>query len=503
MNMDTSASTAPPRGTGAPPPPLQHTRLEEMELRLECLRFLAIFAGAWFILLGPFLLIAVAFKAFYFQTLSLSDARAEMPLIPVFVAVMFVWVWSASTARAGAALAVAILIAVFLAVAMGGLIIERIESGRLQAEWFLPLAFAGVVYVSYEVVRIGWIARRGPSWQQAIIAALPKERARIGALCLQLFAVPPVLAWLPTLGRKAGGFLLFALAMTVFSLAVFILMLWGAVLPFTTVRFLSEAQHCIALRGPAGGCDDPWVPILGVWVALTAFVAIGFCAVGGLRYLARRFLRVSLEGLLSKDGRPPILFLRSFRDDQVRLARPRRRLFLRIVAFGEPRPTLDHVLLEEATPYGPVIAIGAPGSRRPFGAARAYVTDDQWRDVVWELAHKSGAVVSALDETEGVSWEAHALFTGELEVKTLFLLPPRLTAPQEVQRLMSRVFGTTPAMQQEAEAISAFVAGRGRACIGWYRRDDGLLHVLTTARPSHLSYVIAVRMFLHARGHAA
>jgi hypothetical protein len=164
------------------------------------------------------------------------------------------------------------------------------------------------------------------------------------------------------------------------------------------VSNFSVSVDCFIEIGNEGSC---WVSVAKQTAVIVVFgvVLIGgpLAFVAGWRFIARRFSRLSLERLISNDKRPLILFLRSFHDDQVRLSKPRQLFFRRVVSVGEPRPTLDHILLEEGTPYGPVVAIGAPGSTPPFGAARKYVTDQEWRDTVAELCHQAGAVVATID----------------------------------------------------------------------------------------------------------
>jgi hypothetical protein len=500
MTIDSPAANARPGDASTPPLTLAHMPIEDMEVRLEAVRFLAIFTAAWLI----FVFVAAGMATFAALT---NPARplallfsAYLSPIAIVATVLFACLWVLSTARTGAAFAAAIFLAGFVVVKNLWVISNDIAHGRLRTGWSLPMALVGCLYIAYQVVRVGWIAWQTPASEQAAIAAVPKERASMAAIWLQVLGVPPIWFWLGSRRQKAGALLLFGLSMVVFSLVVFLVMGELTSFPLTAEVSTTEPQQCLQYSG-ANECDPyyRWGLVMATILFLAGSFAAGFCVVGGLRYAARRFTRLSLERLLSKDQRPAILFLRSFRDDQVKLSRPRRRLFFRIVAFGEPRPTLDHILLEEATPCGPVVAIGAPGSRPPFGAARKYVTKDQWQEVVRELARKAGAIVVALDETEGVCWEVKTLFAAEHFGKTLFLLPPRLTAPAEVQRVLSLVFAATPAMKIVADTISGYAR---RACIGWYVGGDGVLYLMTTTRPSHLSYVLGVRIFLQARAHA-
>jgi hypothetical protein len=233
-------------------------------------------------------------------------------------------------------------------------------------------------------------------------------------------------------------------------------------------------------------------PILGA-----AMVGIAFQIAAILRFAGRRLIRLSLEQLLSKDTRPTILFLRSFRNDQVKLRKPRRPLLEHVIAFGAPQSTLDHILLEEGTPLGPVVALGAPGSKPPFGAARKYVSHSEWRDTVTEFVARAGRVVIALDETAGVRWELEHLAIGGHLIKMLFLLPPRLAEPREARQFLSAMSEGLPQTQPWLD-LGEIIARERQCCIGWFMHSNRRIAVLTSPSPSYLSYLLAVRIFLHA-----
>jgi hypothetical protein len=207
--------------------------------------------------------------------------------------------------------------------------------------------------------------------------------------------------------------------------------------------------------------------------------------------------RLSLERLVGADTRSPILFLRSFRDDQVKLTKPRREPLRRLISIGEPRPTLDHVLLEDGTPHGPVVAIGAPGSTPPFGAARKYVTDEEWRDVVLQYCRDASAIVITLDETEGVHWELRQVITEDCLIKTLFLVPPRFAAPRQIWRVLPAAFAALPHSADWIERLHEAATLARRECIGWFWRDDRQIDVLTVRAHSEVAYRLAVRLFLN------
>src|SRR6266446_6529909 len=82
------------------------------------------------------------------------------------------------------------------------------------------------------------------------------------------------------------------------------------------------------------------------------------------------------------------LFLRAFRDDQVRIRRASRNLFSSVFDLGRMPATLDELMLERLDGRGDLIAIGNPQDRKgaarqsPWGAQRLYVDDAHWQETV-------------------------------------------------------------------------------------------------------------------------
>ena len=88
---------------------------------------------------------------------------------------------------------------------------------------------------------------------------------------------------------------------------------------------------------------------IGLDIVLIGFGIVAFpsFALLGNKFLhmARRKIRLSIDELVATDPRYPILFLRSFREDQVVLPSPRHTLIGRILALGFREQTLDELLL--------------------------------------------------------------------------------------------------------------------------------------------------------------
>ena len=108
----------------------------------------------------------------------------------------------------------------------------------------------------------------------------------------------------------------------------------------------------------------------------------------------------------AKDPRPPVVYFRSFDvDSQMVIAQGRGASWARFFYYTvsvSPEQEMGFILGQ----VGPVVAIGKPGERLPeLGAARIYVPDDQWREVVTTWMSEAALVVFRAGETEGLWWE--------------------------------------------------------------------------------------------------
>jgi hypothetical protein len=114
---------------------------------------------------------------------------------------------------------------------------------------------------------------------------------------------------------------------------------------------------------------------------------------------ARKYFLKSADELLSMEKRPPVIYLRSFKDDK-KAAAPAA-LTNWLVLYTEEEQ-LVHVLND----FGPCVAIGQPGEQLPdLGAPRMYLADDEWQDKVKEFLVKSKLVVLRAGTTPNFFWE--------------------------------------------------------------------------------------------------
>jgi TM2 domain-containing membrane protein YozV len=121
---------------------------------------------------------------------------------------------------------------------------------------------------------------------------------------------------------------------------------------------------------------------------------------------SRQYGALGADEAMARDRRAPVLYLRSFADDGEAvidgsvstLARRGMKMFAPVTPEQEMAEILAHV--------GPVVAIGKPGEPLPeLGAARLYVSDDQWQAKVIELMGKAALVVIRLGASPGLLWE--------------------------------------------------------------------------------------------------
>ena len=137
----------------------------------------------------------------------------------------------------------------------------------------------------------------------------------------------------------------------------------------------------------------------------------------------KRNTSISLEDLLSIDKRLPIVYLRSFKDDNSFVEQK-----LHIPGQGisniRGNYTMEDVVVSVLRNRGPVVAIGIPGERLPpSGAGRVYVDDDKWREVIRDYISKARHVIVLLGETSGLSEEYRYILESRKLYQTIFLFP--------------------------------------------------------------------------------
>jgi hypothetical protein len=139
---------------------------------------------------------------------------------------------------------------------------------------------------------------------------------------------------------------------------------------------------------------------------------------------ARAVLR--FHELSKVDRRRPVLYLRSFRDDEVtiRTTRSARRTWLDRLA-GPSHERFEHVVARQLWGYGPVVTVGQPG-RSPYriGAVRDELPAATWRQDIQEWLLDARLIVVTIGRTAGLQWELERINDLGLWSRVVLLFPP-------------------------------------------------------------------------------
>jgi hypothetical protein len=274
---------------------------------------------------------------------------------------------------------------------------------------------------------------------------------------------------------------------------------WSAANFECQARFRSDALADISTC-TRSRLDDGFWEFYAEAAAASLIIVLG----DAILRLARKQIRLSAQTLLSTDARPPILFLRSFRDDQVKLpASPKRTWLGRLLSLCQPVQPFDHVLLDEGTARGPVVALGSPRDKLPpYGVSRGYFENKDWKQAVEDLARMSQIIVICLDDTEGVWWEIDHIDQQRHERKTLFLFHPHARDRTEhatvVAKLRENLQSGQGEMGRLRDQLCDALADGG--IIGFFIADDGTLQLARSQWFSAYSYLLTLRWFLRTKG---
>jgi hypothetical protein len=132
----------------------------------------------------------------------------------------------------------------------------------------------------------------------------------------------------------------------------------------------------------------------------------------------RRYFQIDADALLRSDTRAPILFLRSFEDEEkLTFAQSGKALF----DYSLETRLSRHFML-----FGPFVAVGSPQDELPqLGAARARLTDDEWRGRVRQWMRSSQVILIYAGSTYWINWELATLARRGHMHKVILLIPPR------------------------------------------------------------------------------
>lgn len=255
----------------------------------------------------------------------------------------------------------------------------------------------------------------------------------------------------------------------------------GALARLAGVNLMLLCFAFVAIQD-AGVLDDAFYESWYALPILALFVVVAHTSIRLFRTGWKHEAR-SADDVMRSDPRPPVVYLRSFAiDDQVLVttggAGSRVAAMLTYTASVSPEQEMAFILDR----IGPVIAIGKPGERLPeLGAARLYVGNDEWQQVVGSWIDSAALVVLRAGETEGLWWEV---------TQAIKRCPPR-----RVVIVMLGAAGSLPGFERRfTETFGAPLAGpRAPQSRAWtaflrlfvpYGRSAGrIIHFDEQARP--------------------
>jgi hypothetical protein len=201
---------------------------------------------------------------------------------------------------------------------------------------------------------------------------------------------------------------------------------------------------------------------------------------------ARRYFQIDADSLLAVDRRPPILFLRSFDDDEKLTYRGPNRALLDF--------SLETRLSNHFSKFGPFIAIGSPKETVPqIGAARVLLSNDEWQPRVLHWMRDAALIIMYSGKTQWVNWELRKTIENAC-VTRLILMIPEIKAWRRSKRnkeisarvqQVRQVFKSTP-WEEELEQFDDFA--RVRAMLF---RPDGSMVMIKSRSRSRDSYHLA------------
>ena len=131
---------------------------------------------------------------------------------------------------------------------------------------------------------------------------------------------------------------------------------------------------------------------------------------------ARRYFQIDADSLLAVDRRPPILFLRSFEDDEKQKYGRSDKALLDF--------SLETRLSNHFSRFGPFVAIGSPTEKVPQpGAARVLLSDDEWQPRVLSWMRDARLIIMYSGKTHWVNWELRQVVENERATRLILMIP--------------------------------------------------------------------------------
>jgi hypothetical protein len=269
---------------------------------------------------------------------------------------------------------------------------------------------------------------------------------------------------------------------------------------FPTVGAAITAVSPMQLSGIAPSNIILALPFVFVLILFVVATWLSQKVAASLVRRAQRRAALGYQMVIRQDTRRPILFLRPFREDERLFEPPANSLIAKIWRLKDRKRTLDEIVLDAASPVGPVIALGAPGEEiAPLGAARLYADDAEWQNVVGSLASQSLAIIIYLEESGGILWELKHLVAGGHLTKTLCILNPRTSLATIQGAIEEARRSDNTALCDMLERVRATISsvGTSKVVVG-FRCTDGVVAPIIAEDASDYTHWCMVNLMLLA-----
>jgi len=199
------------------------------------------------------------------------------------------------------------------------------------------------------------------------------------------------------------------------------------------------------------------------WTAFWGYFALTYKLTEWLsnRYRERqRKTLVSARDLMSRDARPHVLYLRSFKDDEITS---------RLLNLS----TEEQELATAVSEIGPFVAFGEPGEESPEpGAARMYAAQESWRSEVEDSMARARLVVARLGVTESFWWEMATAVRVVRPERLVLLVPEDKDVYEEFRRRAEGVFPCQlPEHESRSSRFKSFQSHISVDCILYFDPD--------------------------------
>jgi hypothetical protein len=360
-----------------------------------------------------------------------------------------------------------------------------------------PLSFVAVGSLFLHILTgVGLVVgpmelRRATALERAVLAE-PRAGTGILAEIARLMHLPDARAF--TRERRVRAW----------TLVGFSLLLEGSAF-YTLLRWPDRLNKAAASPWPADLANVSPIVIAGATVAIVSGTLwLSLLMIRWLLRLARR-LRVkarrltlqSADTAIAADPRSPVLFLRSFEEDQVPLKGATVPWFLRAFDPGSEYGTLEEMIVLNLTYIGPVVAVADPSrAEAPVGAARWRVDDDEWQRFVEEQIRAANLIVVGLARSAGLRWEIDAVrrIPGALD-KAVFVCPPESSQSPSMLSVLADAVG------YDHDVLAAHV--RGRPVLMATGSSAAAPDVFVASAVTELAYYVALRSCILRQGAAS